>query len=395
MAEKWSEAFGRYIRTLRERRGLSLQDVTSLSQPFAEPITKGYLSRCENGRVRLALSKVPALTHIYKVSAEVLLERIDLDMELSRLGAPDTVGMTRAELRDAGKRAANTGYKWIAYAYLRDCAIRAASEPVGNEYSDRNEQIACAVLGCATAALTLGRVRLALHEYQHVEANNLVGSRYLPLLLERLATAFRKLRELERARDYADRAIVAAEAAKDGTYLGYAYSARALQALAESDLETASTFFQRSHKIFRDTDQRPEWARSLSNLAQVYFDLGRYGAARRALVAAEIVLRPVGHHHRHQALIGILLGEIDALENRDSRAQRHWQEAAQIARELKDKTLQFKAEYQLLRHAHRRQDEAAVRAIQRRLSRLSNYVAADTPELQDFQELVTQPAASS
>ena len=101
MAENWAVAFGGYLRTLRERRGLSIHAVTVLSQPFAEKLTKGYVSRCENGKVRLALSKVIPLGHIYKVSADVVLERIDLDMELDRLGSPDTHGMTYSALLPA------------------------------------------------------------------------------------------------------------------------------------------------------------------------------------------------------------------------------------------------------------------------------------------------------
>ena len=34
MAIPWTQAFGRYLRTLRERRGLSLQDVRALAEPF-------------------------------------------------------------------------------------------------------------------------------------------------------------------------------------------------------------------------------------------------------------------------------------------------------------------------------------------------------------------------
>ena len=82
MAENSTLAFGRYLKTLRERRGLSLLEVSSLSQAFAETLNKGYLSRCENGHQRLALSKVVPLGRIYGVSADVLLERIELDMEL-------------------------------------------------------------------------------------------------------------------------------------------------------------------------------------------------------------------------------------------------------------------------------------------------------------------------
>ena len=103
MAENSTLAFGRYLKTLRERRGLSLLEVSSLSQAFAETLNKGYLSRCENGHQRLALSKVVPLGRIYGVSADVLLERIELDMELDRVGGPDTEGMTYEELRVAGR----------------------------------------------------------------------------------------------------------------------------------------------------------------------------------------------------------------------------------------------------------------------------------------------------
>ncbi len=388
MAEKWSEAFGRYLRTLRERRGLSLQDVTSLSQPFAETITKGYLSRCENGRVRLALSKVPALGHIYKVSAEVLLERIDLDMELARVGAPDTTGMGREELRAAGKHAADSGYKWVAYGYRRDCVTRATAEPVGNAYRDRTEQVACAALGCATAALALGRMRFALHECRHVEANNEVGPRYMPLLLHRLSTTHRYLGELEQARHYAEKAIEGAQMHEGRQYLGYALSARAHQAFVESDLKTAASFFHKCHDVFKKDGLVAERATALSNLAQVFFDLGRFWAARRALMASEAVLGSSSDYRRHHALVRLLLGEIDALENKDDLAEKHWKEAACIARELNDRVLQFKTDYQLFKQAQRRGNLPAARSIHRRLSKLSNYVPETTPELRDFRELV-------
>lgn len=384
MAEKWTLAFGRYLRTLRERRGLSLQDVASLSQPFAEPVGKGYLSRTENGHVRLALSKVAALSHIYKVSAEVLLERIDLDMELDRVGGPDTEGMGLCELREAGREAANSGYRWNAYGYLRECFARASLAPVSTEYRDRIEQLACASMGCGTAALTLGRVRFALHEFQAVELGKALGPRFQPLLMERLATAYRKLGDLVRARDYGDAAIRAAERSEGHDYLGYAYSARSLQGLAESDLVLAATFAQKAFGVFKEAGRFSECATELSNLAQIYFDLGRFGAARRALEATEHVLKSVPSYRRHRALSRILLGEMDALENRDDLAEIRWKEAASIAKDLHDKTLQFKAEYQLLRQAHKRGDSTVARSIERRLTRLSNYVPENTPELVEW-----------
>ena len=103
MAETSNRAFGRYLRALRRRRGLSLLDVCTLSQAFAEPVNKGYLSRCENGHQRLAFAKVVPLGRIYGISAAVLLERIGLDMELDRVGSPQTDGLSYSELLDAGK----------------------------------------------------------------------------------------------------------------------------------------------------------------------------------------------------------------------------------------------------------------------------------------------------
>ena len=57
MAVSCHVAFGHYLRTLRERRGLALEDVWTLSQTFPESLNKGYLSRCENGKQKLALPK--------------------------------------------------------------------------------------------------------------------------------------------------------------------------------------------------------------------------------------------------------------------------------------------------------------------------------------------------
>ena len=64
MAVSCHEAFGHYLRTLRERRGLALDDVWTLSQTFPESLNKGYLSRCENGKQKLAFPKVVAISTV-------------------------------------------------------------------------------------------------------------------------------------------------------------------------------------------------------------------------------------------------------------------------------------------------------------------------------------------
>ena len=80
MAEHCNVAFGRYLRVLRERKDLSLDQVATLSRTFADPITKSYLSRVENGHIGLGLPKLIPLSRIYEIPAEVVLERLELDM---------------------------------------------------------------------------------------------------------------------------------------------------------------------------------------------------------------------------------------------------------------------------------------------------------------------------
>jgi transcriptional regulator with XRE-family HTH domain len=114
MAESSAVAFGRYLRTLRERRGHSLDDVESLSRAVPERIGKGYLSRCENGRQRLAFSKMITVCRVYDVPSEVLIERMELDLELDRVGGPETEGLEFEELTKRGKKAAARGAMWEA-----------------------------------------------------------------------------------------------------------------------------------------------------------------------------------------------------------------------------------------------------------------------------------------
>ncbi len=127
MAETSGKAFGRYLRTLRERRGLSLDEVRSLSQTFPETLTKSYLSRCEHGHHKVALAKLIPLSRIYEVPAEALLERIELDLELDRLGGPDTEGKSFAELADAAKEMGDRGFRSGRHTRtlgMRLCSLR-------------------------------------------------------------------------------------------------------------------------------------------------------------------------------------------------------------------------------------------------------------------------------
>lgn len=392
MAEAWNVAFGHYLRTLRERRGLSLHDVSSLSQAFAETLNKGYLSRCENGLQRLAFSKIIPLSRIYQVSADVLLERAELDMELERVGGPDTEGMDFSSLTVAGTEALHAGYRWKAYGYLRDAVSRARVDPVRPAFSDSRHQFVSAQVSCGTAGRSLGRYRYALHEYLFAKETGALNPRSSLLLLERLASVHLNLGDLDRSRYYADQAMEAAERCDCREYMGVVLLTRARIAHRDKDMEFTTDLYEKAYRALRDTGQHHACALVLNNLGQVYFDLGRYQAALRAVTTCQNMARLRGHH-RLLALSLILQGDIEAMEHREQAAERRWTEAAAISRKLNDPVLRFKAELPLLKQAHRRGNAAVVRAIWRRLQRLSNYIPGDTPELQDFRDYARQPAS--
>jgi transcriptional regulator with XRE-family HTH domain len=391
MAESWCKAFGRYLRTLRQRRGLSLQEVCSLSQAFAENLEKGYLSRCENGHQGPAFSKIIPLSRIYDVPADVLLERLELDMELDRVGSPPTDGMTFAELTKSAEKASARGFKWDAYGYLRDAVFRATVDVPSSTFRDQDEQRACAHMSCGTGAMNLGRYRFALYEYEFIKSSGAMEKRLGAILLERLSQAYRHLNKADQALAHARMAVEEAEQSGEREYLGYVYSNRACQAYSDGDLSTAADFYQKSYRAFRDVGRMTEYARSLHNLSQVFFDLGRPRAARRSLVTAHRMMKPL-NQYRTMALGRILMGEMDSRQQEHERAAEHWREAASIARRLNDKVLRFKAEFLLFKQAHECGDQQVARSIRRRLTRLSNWIPSSTPELHDFAKFSARDA---
>ena len=114
-------ALGRYLRELRERRGLSLARVCEMTSSSPESMDKGTLSRFERGQQCPSIFRLGPLSRIYEISADALLERMELDREVDRLGGPETGGKTYEQLhRAAGESVVQRNRKWEAYAYFRD-----------------------------------------------------------------------------------------------------------------------------------------------------------------------------------------------------------------------------------------------------------------------------------
>jgi len=386
VAESCDKAFGRYLRTLRERRQLTLDDVASLSNTFPDSTSKGYLSRCENGHQKPAFSKVIALSRIYEVPADVLVERMELDMELDRVGGPETAEMSFSELLDAGRRALQEGYRWDGYGYLRDAVIRAPADPVRSAYANMDEQKTMSVQHVGTAARALGRHRFALHEFLFVDSVDKLSPRLRALLHERIACSYASMNEFESAASYANRAIEEAEGCDDHSWIGHIYNTRAIIALQDSDPKFAVNYCHKAYKAHKLSGQEIECALTLTNLSQCYYNLKRYKAARRASEAS-LRLASLHNQERVRALNLIMLGDLHHEQDEPRQAEQHWREASAVAKKLRDRELRFKADFALYKRAIRADEPAVARAIRRRLLKLVPWLPKEIGELAEFQAL--------
>jgi transcriptional regulator with XRE-family HTH domain len=78
-----NEAFGAYLRRLRETRRLSLDAVEELSAAFREKVTKSHLSRIENGLALPTFPRLMAMSQIYGMPIASLAERYEIELRRS------------------------------------------------------------------------------------------------------------------------------------------------------------------------------------------------------------------------------------------------------------------------------------------------------------------------
>jgi tetratricopeptide (TPR) repeat protein len=381
-----TRAFGRYLRTLRERRGLSLDDVATLSRTFADPVEKGYLSRCENGHQSLALSKMIALSRIYEVAAEVLVERLELDLEVEKRGSTPEASATFTDLTRQAASELQRGEFWDAYVSSRTATERASSDPLMGGFQTRTDQERCSVMNYGTAASRLGRNVLALQELSWVETSGGLGAEYQGVLYDRLAVVNRALGRVGEAVRYADLAIQHALKHPEGErYLGAFYASRALLASVQENNELALELHQRAFDSNKQIGRLSGCAINLNNIAQVYIDMGRYRAARRALDAAEQLARPASLN-RMLTNTKILAGILESRQGKHALAQRHWAEAIELAKSTDDRIALFKAEFYLLEDLRSAGDSSRAALIEGRLRRRLPWMTEDMPEAAQFRQ---------
>jgi transcriptional regulator with XRE-family HTH domain len=381
-------AFGKYLKILRDRRKMSLSDVVTLTKSYPEPVGKGYLSRVERGLARVGFSKMVALSRAYEVSLDALGEKLSLDLEVDELkNAPNTAGKTFGELTDIGVAFNERGLKWHCYAALRDALPRASIDSLHTGFGTQREQATRATLSHGIAARATGRYALALAEFGFVsEALDALSPETVPILFEQSAVAKMRLGILDEANSLADRAVELAHRAPLKRHLGDALDTRASLANQTSDFATGIENYQAAFAAYKAVGRRIDCARTMNNLAQTYFNVRRFKAARRALGAADRLATELGADSI-RARSRILLGEIEALDGNLKKASTLWHDAIDIARKTRETIVQFTAEFQLFKLSIRQGNLVAANALGRRLNRMTPWVSRSECDVADFLRL--------
>jgi transcriptional regulator with XRE-family HTH domain len=385
VAEGSEVAFGSYLRQLRERRGLSLARVCELTKGSPEPIDKGTLSRLEHGQQTPSIFRLGPLGRIYEISADALLERMELDREVDRIGGPATGGKSYDELHRAGGDAVVTGKrKWDAYAYFRDALpVATADKKVG------------AWINLVTAIRALGKNGLALHELRELEASAPLDARQRTLVHERMSGCCRCLGDMKHAEEHADVATAQALALGDARILAYAYSARAGAAIDQEQWAVADGQLLKALAAYRDGLEgqslllpSPSFeAMTLLMLAECSVNVRNMARARRFTMAAK---RMSEDHHLPSGLAysELLLGWVDEAAGRVERALTRWRRVTVLAARIDNPRLVFTAEVEIFRQAQDAGDLARARASRRRLERLVPWIPRHIPAYRRFKQLI-------
>ena len=388
MADRMLIAFGKYLKILRDRRKLSLSDVVLLTKSYPEPVGKGYMSRVERGLARVGFSKMVALSRAYEVSLDALGEKLSLDLEVDELkNAPNTSGKTFGELTEEGVEFNQRGMKWHCYAVVRDALPRAAFDSLHGDNREQREQVTRATLTHGIVASTTGRYELALAEFGFVRQNlDALNEETVPTVFQQSAVARRRLGDADQANELIDKAIDLAMKTPQKKHLGDALDTRAYLANQANDCESAIAVYQEAFAAYKAVGRRIDCARTLNNLAQSYFNVRRYKAARTALGAADRLATELGAD-AVRSRSRILLGEIEALEGRSKKASELWRDAIEIARRTRDTVVHFKAEFQLFKLSIEQGNLTAANALGRRLNRMTPWISRSEPEVAEFARL--------
>ena len=385
--ERGSQAFGSYLRKLREGRRLSLDAVEEMSSGFPEKVTKSHLSRIEHGLAQPSFARLMAMSHIYGVPIAAMAERYEValrrGMTALDLGERSDVEILEEieRLRRAGEINEALSMAWSLFDRRGESGF---STPIqdSTSFELRGRIIYSLILaGKLESAKTLAEEVLSARDLS--EPQRL-------LLLELLANASYQLRRFPMAMLAIDECRKGARAS--GVRTRFAADIDALAALVERAMgrpAVAITLHESAIEQYTALGITYEATSSSINLAQALSDSGANAQARDTIVRVIESLES-GSLSRLRAIAYAVRAKIEFRDEKIESAEKWATKSNLIARQIEVLPVVFRNCFYLWKIALAKGDAAAVRLNERTLRSLVGRIESDDPELDEFRDFMTR-----
>jgi transcriptional regulator with XRE-family HTH domain len=375
-----SEAFGAYLKKLREVRRLSLDAVEELSATFPEKVTKSHLSRIENGLALPTFPRLMAMGHIYGIPIASLSERYEIELRRS-MKPVDLEGKSdETVLREFEAMAFSGDFNEaliLVWALADRLRARGGAEEAGVD-------LRLKIIVCLTK---LGRYELAKSHCEEIlsgpKPSEPVRLRTLQLFAE---ACFRlQLHEVALlALDECERG--AARLGLTGRFQGDVFALRGIMQRDAGRPRDALAAYEKALEIYTSSGVAYEVLNVRLNIAIAETECDRLDSARDMLEALLVALE-AGRYERLRARV---LNQLVVIHYRSKRldvAEGFAIKSNAIARSLEYHLVVFRNCFYLWQIAKARGDAGAVRLNERTLKSYLARIEETLPEIDEFRRL--------
>lgn len=372
-----NKRFGKYLKSIREQRKLSLDAVEEMSLGFPERVTKSHLSRIENGQAVPTFPRMFALSRIYGIPIASVAERFETHLERD-MRPEDLAEKSIDEIRAEAEKHGEAGRYREALVLVSAALERLVRSDDGP--ADRGAIIDLRLyeINCM--------VHLQRYESAKVECEKLLNRTDLSdrqrlwALLSFVTSSYRLQRYsvTHMALERVDKELGEHEHGARARAIAETIRGPALIAMGRQ--EEAAASFERALEMFQSLGDPFQACKARVNLAQVLIDVGDTRKARIHLRNAIAASEEAGYDKlkalalSHLVVVCHRAGEYEAAEAYALRANA-------IARPRDYLSIVFRNCYYLREIAERRGDGPALRSNDRTLKAYVSRVEADMPEV--------------
>lgn len=375
-----NEAFGAYLRKLRETRRLSLDAVEELSAAFREKVTKSHLSRIENGLALPTFPRLMAMSQIYGMPIASLAERYEIELRRS-MKPVDLNGKSDESVLKECEGLVYSGDFNEALILVWSLADRARASG-GSE-----ETIVDLRLKIIVCLLKLGRYGFAKSQCEEILSGPKIQESTRLRVLQLFANACFRLQ-------LHDVALWALDACEQGAHhVGGSGRFRADVLALRGNLHQdaarpgdALSAYEKALEIYSAAGEAYEVLTVRLNMAVAETDCARLDSAKNMLEALLLVLE-AGQHERLRALALSHLGLIHFRSGRFDAAEGFAIKSNAIARPHEFNVIVFRNCFYLWQIAKSRGDGGAVRLNERTLRSYLARIEESFPELEEFRRI--------